>query len=96
MVSNVLISTLQSSNNKLSLSCSKKFWRKVHFVPTLEDLSSHVAVDKDYIPESVYAKDLLLMASMHPDSRQKHGSQKEEQSGPTEKEEKKEKQEEEA
>ena len=53
-------------------------------------------MDKDYIPESVYAKDLLLMASMHPDSRQKHGSQKEEQSGPTEKEEKKEKQEEEA
>ena len=41
---------------------STKFWRKVHFVPTLQALSEHVKIDEDYISAPVAAVDRLVMS----------------------------------
>lgn len=41
---------------------SKKFWRKVNFIPTLQDLSVHVKVDEDYISAPVVAVDKSIMS----------------------------------
>ena len=59
---------------------SKKFWRKVQFVATLDDLSKLVAVDTDFIPESVLARDVEIMASRNTDRRLNYESKKQEQS----------------
>ena len=42
--------------------CSKKFWRKVRFIQTLQDLSEHVQLDSDYISAPVAAMDKLIMS----------------------------------
>lgn len=58
---------------------SKKFWRKVQFVSTLEDLDKEVAIGKEYIPESVLARDVEIMASLNMDKRPKDVSKEQEQ-----------------
>ena len=40
---------------------SKKFWRKVHFTPTLQDLPSHIKIE-DYISAPVAAMDKLILS----------------------------------
>lgn len=52
----------------INLFYSKKFWRKVHFIPTLQDLSEYAQLDEQYIPAAVTAKDKLIM-SRRPTSR---------------------------
>jgi hypothetical protein len=56
--------------------CSKKFWRKVHFVPTLQDLSAdNVEVDDQYISAPVAAADKLLMSRRPTHHKYKPGKQ---------------------
>ena len=47
---------------------SRKFWRKVHFIATLQELSSFISVDDDFIAAPVLAVDQVIM-SRHPASR---------------------------
>lgn len=42
--------------------CSKKFWRKVHFISTLQDLSGHVQLQEEYVSAPVAAMDKLIMS----------------------------------
>lgn len=44
---------------------SRKFWRKVHFIPTLQVLTTHIAIDDDLIAAPVLAADQAIMAK-HP------------------------------
>lgn len=53
---------------------SKKFWRKLQFVPTLQELSNEAPVGEEYIPESVCARDDQIMATMQSDGRKKYES----------------------
>lgn len=47
---------------------SRKFWRKVHFIATLQELSSCISVDDDFIAAPVLAVDKDIM-SRRPASR---------------------------
>ena len=42
--------------------CSGKFWRKVQFIATLQDLSSHVSVEDSLIAAPVFAVDQVIMS----------------------------------
>ena len=42
--------------------CSGKFWRKVHFIATLQDLSSYVSVEDSLIAAPVLAVDQVIMS----------------------------------
>lgn len=42
--------------------CSKKFWRKVHFISTFQDLSCHVQLEEQYISAPASATDKLIMS----------------------------------
>lgn len=42
--------------------CSGKFWRKVRFIATLQDLSSHVSVEDGLIAAPVFAVDQVIMS----------------------------------
>ena len=42
--------------------CSGKFWRKVHFIATLQDLNSHVSVEDSLIGAPVFAVDQVIMS----------------------------------
>lgn len=53
--------------------CSKKFWRKVHFITTLQDLSTQVELDESYIPTPVADINRHIM-SQQP-ARQKYVTQ---------------------
>ena len=46
---------------------SKKFWRKVHFVPTLEELYAKVELNRSYVDTRVLAADEHIVV---PRSRQ--------------------------
>ena len=41
---------------------SGKFWRKVHFITTLQDLTSYVSIDDDFIAAPVLAVDQTIMS----------------------------------
>lgn len=42
--------------------CSGKFWRKVRFIATLQDLSSHVSIEDSLIAAPVFAVDQVIMS----------------------------------
>lgn len=46
----------------IMLFCSGKFWRKVHFIATLQDLSSYISIDEDFIAAPVLAVDQAIMS----------------------------------
>lgn len=43
---------------------SRKFWRKVHFIATLQDLSGYVSIDDDFIAAPVLAVDQAIMSKI--------------------------------
>ncbi len=42
--------------------CSGKFWRKVRFIATLQDLNSHVSIEDSLIAAPVFAVDQVIMS----------------------------------
>ena len=58
-----------------SFPCSKKFWRKVCFIPTLQHLSGHVQLDEQYISAPVAEMDRVLMSRLPASQKYKAGQQ---------------------
>ena len=60
----IIISLIVASVTHVHISfiCSGKFWRKVQFISTLQDLSSYVSIDDDFIAAPVLAVDQAIMS----------------------------------
>lgn len=63
----------------LRLSPSGKFYRKVHFIRTLADLSSHLSLEEGLIPAPVVRADAALHPRQPPQQKYKPGEDKSQQ-----------------